>query len=177
MPKRRVVRHEVIQPLDPSYKIIPLTHGKNTLVDTSDYDWLDQWNWYAVKDEHTGNFYAVRAVGHISMANEILQCKPGEEADHISHDTLDNRRQNLRKATHSQNVHNRRIQRHNTSGYIGVHWHKKNKKWIAMIAQNGTSAYLGSFLSCEDAARAYDEAAKKSYGEFAVLNFSSPPLT
>ncbi len=47
MPKRRMKRHAVTQPLDPSYRLIPLTQHQNAIVDTADFDWLSQWNWHA----------------------------------------------------------------------------------------------------------------------------------
>lgn len=173
----RMPRPPVTQPLDPSYKIIALTRGQITKVDAADYPWLNGWNWFAAKDYTTGNFYAVRSehtgksVLQIKMSREILQCKPGELADHRNHDTLDNRRENLRKATDTQNADNRKITAKNTSGYIGVCWHKTNQKWMAQIGHKGVRINLGYFSTAEEAARAYDEAAKKLHGEFAVLNF------
>lgn len=170
---RRVKRHAVIQPLDPSYKIIALTQGRFTTVDAADYPWLNQWPWYAYWNAHTHSFYAARNEKRkrIYMAREILKCGPKEEAEHQNHDTLDNQRKNLRKATSSQNSSNRRIRSDNTSGFKGVSWCKKTKNWKAMIGHKGTQIYLGYFNSAEEAARAYDEAAKKFHGEFASLNF------
>ena len=61
MPKLRVKRHAVTQPLDQSYRLIPLTQGQNAIVDVEDFEWLDQWNWCA---QWTGrHFYAVRHDG------------------------------------------------------------------------------------------------------------------
>lgn len=170
-----VKRHAVIQPLDQSYRIIALTRGQNTMVDAADYDWLNQWPWCAVWNKHTHSFYAKRSKWDkikkcsytIAMANEILQCSPGEQADHISHDTLDNRKENLRKTTNTQNCSNKGIRSTNKSGYIGVCWYKKYEKWNAYI----NHINLGYFDSAEEAARARDEVAKKLHGEFAVLNF------
>ena len=90
--------------------------------------------------------------------------------DHINSDSLDNRRSNLRVCTVSQNNMNSAIGRNNKSGYKGVSWDKTNKKWRAGIKAKGKSVSLGSFNSKKDAARAYNEAAKKAYGEFAKLN-------
>jgi hypothetical protein len=177
MPKKFVVRHEVVQPLDTSYRIIPLTRGQNTLVDATDYGWLNQWNWYAFWNANSRKFYAARCERvnkqkcRIWMAREILGCNLEEEADHWNHYTLDNRRNNLRKCTHQQNMRNREIQSNNTSGYIGVRWHERDKCWRASIKHNKIEIELGTFHSPEKAARTRDEMAKKLHGEFAVLNF------
>jgi hypothetical protein len=174
--KRRVRRHEVVQPLDQSYKIIPLTQGQNALVDSTDYEWLNQWNWAARWDEDTQGFYAYRGqwdngtVRCIFMHDAILGCKG---VDHRNHDTLDNRRQNILKATSSQNSCNRRIRSDNTSGFKGVAFNKESRKWKTMITVQKKRIFLGYFASPEQAAKVYDEAAKKYHGEFANLNFPS----
>jgi hypothetical protein len=178
MPKYRMKRHAVVQPLDPSYRIIPLTRGQNTLVDTADYEWLNQWNWCALWNKYTQSFYAARGKsvnGHtkaFQMAREILHCNPNENADHRNHDTLDNRRKNLRKATSLQNNNNQKIRSDNTSGYKGVSWNRSMKMWVARIQHKGKRIFLGYFASAKKAALAYDNAAKKFHGEFAVLNLS-----
>jgi hypothetical protein len=174
MPKARVHRHGVVQPQDQSIRLIPLTQGQNAIVDAEDFEWLDQWNWCAAWMPHTRSFYAVRVEPDKSvtyMARKILECAPGQEVDHANHDTLDNRRQNLRKATHAQNVCNRKPQK-NSSGYVGVSWESAQRKWRAGIKHAGVSMNLGNFDSAEEAARVRDEAAKRLHGEFAVLNFS-----
>lgn len=180
MPKRRMKRHAVTQPSDPSYKIIPLTKGQNTLVDTADYDWLNQWYWHAHWNRTTQSFYVARgdyssgAEKTIPMASFILNCKKGEVADHINHNTLDNRRSNLRKASYAQNNSHRRKWSLNTSGYRGVSWRvgrkKDSGKWRAFISYQGKRIWLGEFDSIKEAVRVRDEAAKKLHGEFAVLN-------
>lgn len=173
----RVQRHEVTQPLDQSYRLIPLTQGKNAIVDTEDFHWLSKWNWCAVWNIKTHSFYAARGIridgGTISvkMHSAILRCKPGEEGDHKNHNTLDNRRNNLRKCTHALNMRNQKLYAGNSSGYKGAGWHKRIKKWQSRIRVDGKLISLGYFHSKQDAARAYDCAAKKYFGEFAHLNF------
>ena len=174
---RRVNRHAVIQPLDQSYRIIPLTRGQNALVDSTDYKWLMQWHWRAAWNSHTKSFYAGRGfrIGEkqktISMHRTILGCSEREFVDHINHDTLDNRRENLRAATPHQSSFNRQKHADNRSGFKGI---RKNwNKWQAVIVIGRKTLCLGSFESKLEAADAYDEAAKKFHREFASLNF--PP--
>ena len=170
MPKLRMKRHAVTQPLDQPYRLIPLTRNQNAIVDKEDFDWLNQWNWYACWNVFTNSFYAVRREGKkvIHMTKQILGCKLKEMPDHKNHITLDNQRKNLRKCTKLQNNYNRRKPKSNTSGYIGVSYREDMKRWIARIGD----IYLGTFTTAEEAARARDEAAKKIHGEFAVLNFN-----
>ncbi len=105
------------------------------------------------------------------MAREILGCEGRECADHVNHNTLDHRRSNLRKATYFENAYNRIIKVANKSGFRGVSPVSLSYKWQARIRHQGTEIYLGCFNSLEEAARAYDDAARKFHGEFANLNF------
>jgi hypothetical protein len=171
MTKPRVVRHAVEQPLRESYRFIPLTQGQNAIVDVEDFNWLSQWNWIAFWSPITKSFYACRGAKHVAMHRQILQCANDEFGDHRNHDTLDNRRANLRKCTRGENNKNQRIPRNSTSGYKGVHRVKESGRWRARINVNGKRIFIGDFTSPEAAARAYDTAAIKHHGDFAYLNF------
>jgi hypothetical protein len=175
MPKQRplVKRHIVAQPLDPSYRLIPLTKGQNAIVDTADFLWLSQWNWFAQWDVLKKSFYAKRRDTNgkiISMHSFILGCARGMVGDHINGVILDNRRVNLREATVAENSRNRSRQKRNKSGYTGVRF--EYKSWRARIRHGAILHSLGMFDTPEAAARAYDEAAKKLFKDFAHLNFS-----
>lgn len=102
----------------------------------------------------------------IVLARKIMQAPPHLEVDHINHDTLDNRRANLRLSTHAENQANKRPQ--SPYGYKGVSF--QHNGWVAKIGIYGTSIYLGRFRRVEDAAVAYDIAAIQLQGDFAFLN-------
>jgi len=91
--------------------------------------------------------------------------------DHIDRNGLNNRKSNMRSATKAQNNMNRGVHGDNTSGFKGVAFSKRDKKWRARIQLKYRTIYLGVFTSKEGAALAYDKAAKELFGEFAVLNF------
>lgn len=96
----------------------------------------------------------------------------GGDVDHIDRNPLNNDLDNLREVTVRENVLNSRMKSTNTSGFRGVNWHKNRQKWQASIQSEGKQLHLGRFTSKEEAARAYDKAAKELHGEFAQLNFS-----
>ena len=87
--------------------------------------------------------------------------------DHRDADATNNRWNNLRRATRSQNSANRRRPRHNTSGYKGVYLCRKSGKWCAHIGWNGRTIHLGRFTTPQEAHDAYLKAARKLFGEFA----------
>lgn len=155
------------------YKLIPLTFGQHAIVDAEDFAWLSHWDWFAAK-RPDGKFYAVRTSEdrkRIRMHRVILDCASGEEGDHKNGNTLDNRRENLRKCTHLQNGRNRLKSKNNTSGFKGVTWHTCGNKWLAQIRVNYKTISLGHYDDPVEAARAYDAAAKLHFGEFAKVNF------
>lgn len=144
-------------------KRISLTQGEVAIVDAENFDWLNQWKWYAWWNKDTQSYYAVRnSKGKdgkrysIFMAREILGLKKGDkrQADHRNHNTLDNRKLNLRIVTNQQNHFNEK----NPKGYS---WHKNRKKYMARIAINGKSIYLGLFNTAKEARATYLKAKEK----------------
>jgi len=160
-------------------RLIPLTQGQYTIVWASDYEWLMQWKWYAERRPDTGMFYAARSETvdsgkkvNIYIHRQILGLKQGDskEVDHVySHNTLDNRRSNLRVTDNYGQAQNTGKKRFNTSGYKGVSWDKEKRRWIAQIVANGNYKFLGYYDTKEEAYAAYCEAAKMYHGEFARL--------
>jgi len=159
-------------------KEIPLTQGRVALVDDEDYEWLNQWKWCAYKHRYT--FYAHRCVWNkgkkitMKMHREILGLilKDGKVGDHKDRNGLNNQKDNLRIVNNSLNGYNCKMQTSNTSGYRGVnHCEKQYGYWRVRIGVNRQRIECGMFKNILDAAKVYDKAAIKYYGDNAILNF------
>jgi hypothetical protein len=175
-------RQDIRQPLDSSIRLIPLTQGQVAVVDVVDYEWLAQWRWFAVWSRKTKSFYASRHLSVsedrsravIQMHREIVKAVRGPESilgidvDHRNHNTLDNKRENLRPATRSQNQHNSRTRKDNTSGFKGVSQYGVNGKWRSYLSVGGRTIGLGVFDTAGGAAEARRTAEIEHHGEFAV---------
>ncbi|MCJ7676076.1 MAG: HNH endonuclease, partial [Sedimentisphaerales bacterium] len=161
-----------------AFRRIRLAGPKYAKVDPADYKRLRGYEWLVKKRRK--NFYALRhsvsgktgKESLIYMHQEIIEVPEGMVIDHINRDGVDNRRANLRAATHSQNMCNRRKRLGTThSKYRGICWRKKDRKWQAKIGFEKKRIHLGTFSNEIDAAKAYDRAARKYHGEFASPNF------
>ena len=154
---------------------IPLTQGKVALVDDEWYPILSRVKWYYNPSRDIGG-YAHRDSGtrgcrlRLAMHRYIMMAPDGLEVDHINGNKLDNRTENLRVVLPIVNHQNKRKPRNNTSGYKGVCFDKSRGKFTANIGMKGKTFHLGRFVSIVDAARAYNEAALRLYGEGASLN-------
>lgn len=160
---------------------IPLSQGLFAIVDDEDYAAASQFKWSVSRKPHSD--YAVRAVRkpdgrkttqylHAFLTGNTL-------TDHADGNGLNNRRSNLRAATSLQNQGNTRKARGASSRYKGVCFRARRGKWQATCAYRDESGHLrqaslGYFEHEDDAARAYDVAARDRWGEFAALNFPRP---
>jgi len=154
-------------------KLILLTQNKFTIIDDEDYKLISDYKW-CVSKKRNNTFYAVtntKERKRLYLHRLIMEANKGDEIDHVNHDTLDNRKTNLRFVNPSQQQWNRSKRRNKvTSKYKGVSWYKRYNKWHSKIMFHGKTIHLGYFLSEIDATRAYDKAASKYFGEYAYIN-------
>lgn len=152
---------------------IPLTQGKIALIDEEDAGLIGErsWSLAARREKNLTRNYAQGFIGNrvVLMHRVIMGARKGQVVDHINLDGLDNRRCNLRIVTPSQNNQNQARRVTSSCGYKGVH--KARNRWAARIHADGEAINLGNFLTPEDAARAYDNAARELFGEFGRFNF------
>jgi hypothetical protein len=153
---------------------VTLSRGLEAKIDLQDVALVAPYNWYASTDNKTGLFYARRAApkvdglekSKIRLHRAIMNPPHGMTVDHVNSDGLDCRRSNMRVASTSQNAHNSRKSKSNTSGFKGVYFHKASRKWMAQIQLLGGKFYLGLHPTANEAYVAYCEASKDLHGAF-----------
>lgn len=165
--------------------LIILTRGMVAVVDQDDMDrelWCEfddgfRWiggiancNWYAQRIR--GIWYASARVGERTLRlHRALACAVrGIFVDHKDGDGLNNRQGNLRLATNALNQRNAKRRIDNTTGFKGVSFNSRSRRYVARLRLNGELRYLGTFLTAEAAALEYDRAAALHFGEYARLN-------
>ncbi len=148
------------------------------ILDDSDYDILSKFSWSItcdgyvrhsryLKKENGRNVYK-----HMLMHRMIIVPSAGYYLDHKNGNKLDNRQENLRICTTSQNQMNAaKRSKKTTSKYKGVHWNTSSNRWIVQIRKSGKNVHVGCFSDEDAAALAYDKAAVENYGDFCRLNF------
>lgn len=147
---------------------VPLTKGYEAVVDAADLPLIANFSWRALVKPNT--VYAVCKDRNgprprmVLMHRRISGAAEAVEIDHRDKNGLNNRRSNLRDATHEQNSYNRKTHRHNSSGFKGVS--RSGRKWRADIRAAGESRYLGTYDTPESAASAYAQASRTLHGEF-----------
>ena len=153
---------------------IPLgKSGKVALVDDADYPLISTLRWWFDRQNGVAKTMTVLDGKKVTILMHRLIMNPPRnmDVDHKNHDQLNNCRSNLRVVTRRQNIHNRRKSKPNgTCPYKGVSWDVKSSKWKAQI-KVGKVYHLGDYPTPEDAARAYDMAARYHFGEYAYTNF------
>lgn len=173
---------------------IPLSKGKVAIIDEADADLVLPHKWSAhvvVRSggpQHRPQVYAKRVLKNGETLPEWSTAKSerptllmhnvvfgGLWCDHRNHDGLDNRRANLRPSDPLTNSRNQRRSGRNTSGFKGAYLSSGRNRWAAEIKDDSGRRWLGYFDTAEEAARAYDAAAREAFGEFAWLNFPDEP--
>ena len=146
-----------------------MTQGKVAIVDDEDFERLNSFKWhYAGGYARRG--FAVKGKWFFHYMHRYA-LNVDNIVDHINHDTLDNRKCNLRTVTGSQNHYNMKKWKLDASSkFKGVSWKKSKRRWTAYISVDKKQIGLGLFKEETDAAKAYNEAAARHYGDFALLN-------
>lgn len=147
------------------YKI-PLLRGGYTLVDKEDYDKYSKYVWYKNAQGRVVSVLKGKARPPVRLHRVIMNAPKGYEVDHINHNPLDNRRENLRICTHSQNMKNLKLRCDNSTGYRGVSPYGKSGKFRCTITCDGKTYYFNSFDTPEEAYERYKEMSKKLHGEY-----------
>jgi hypothetical protein len=150
---------------------IQLINGGTALVDDDDLNLVSRFRW----SRATGGYIktSIAKSVNLSMHRLIMVPDRGKVVDHINGNPSDNRKCNLRVCTPHQNSMNRRGQSAK-SGFKGVY--ASRSRWMAILTVDGNQIYLGTFEKAEEAACAYDTAARKHFGEFAHCNTAEEPL-
>lgn len=154
-------------------KEIPLTQDKVALIDDEDFERVNQYKWYAVKAV-TGAWYARTIInGDLVYMHQLIMNTTGQlEIDHKDCNGLNNQKFNLRYCTRSQNQMNKNKRKNATSSkFKGVSWDYQHQKWRAEICKDYETYHLGRFVDEIEAAKTYDKAALKLFGEYARPNF------
>lgn len=152
-------------------KEINMKHDRKMLVDDEDYPLLNRFNWWAFKSRYT--YYAQARIGGkmVLVHRLIMPARKNQIIDHKDNNGLNNQKNNLRVCSFSQNNQNSKNREHNTSGFRGVHYNRRDKMYYCRIGNKGKRLFVGCFKDSTEAAKAYDVKAKELHGQFCKLNF------
>ncbi len=145
-------------------KSIKLTQNKVALIDDEDFERVNKYKWYFKNPGYACN----ESVGLLHRF--IMSTPKNMEVDHINHNKLDNTKQNLRNCSVQENHYNTTIHKTNKTGFKGVSYHKRTRKFESRIRVNKIKIHLGLFKDKILAAIAYNNAAIKYHGQYAKLN-------
>ena len=167
-PRTRYDENEIIKYDDYAEIVIYNHHCEEiarALIDLDDINKIKKYKW-SLK----GNGYIAAGDNGVMLHKIITNTNKNEIVDHINGNKLDNRKSNLRICTYTQNNINKCIQSNNKSGYPGVRWDERAKKWKVRITVNKKQLYLGYFINKEDVIKVRKQAEIKYFGEYRRKN-------
>lgn len=159
-----------------NFMLVPLTKGYEAIIDEEDYALVmgaaNSWQACMQAGSPYAQARALKTQKALMMHRIIMNAPNLLVVDHINHNTIDNRKENLRVVTRQQNQCNVMPRAGTLSRFKGVCLNKRVNRWIAYINAHGKRTYLGYFEREEDAAKAYDAASHSLHGEYGYRNFS-----
>ena len=165
-PSRKII-------LSQDHALVPLSKGKFVKIDLDDVEKVKPYTW-SYSNPNLTKEYAITQIKGTSrfeyLHRFIMDADSNTEVDHRDGDGLNCRRSNMRICTSGQNSMNSKKRENTSSHFKGVCWAKNRNKWLAYIAKNHKTYWLGYFLTETDAAKAYNLKAKELFGDFARLN-------
>jgi hypothetical protein len=164
---------------------VSLNRGYTAIIDAADVEMVSRYTWCAAEskraDGSVRTVYVVTSIAKedgkragLRLHRLLTNAPEDKEVDHINGDALDNKRSNLRVVTGGLNNYNMRLSTRNKSGYKGVFFCRPMWKWATSISVEKKPWVIGYFDNPIDAAKLYDEAARRFFGKFACLNFPGP---
>lgn len=151
--------------------------GEYTIqIDDDDYEKISQFYWHYNASKIGGPYFrgwvkiddGIRK--HVYLHRYIMDAPRDKHVDHINGNTLDNRKSNLRLCSQLDNTHNAKVSKRNTTGYKGVTYNKRERKYKAQICLDWKHIHIGTYSTAEEAYAAYCKAAVDYYGKFARLS-------
>lgn len=154
--------------LSNSYGIGYTYNGHEFYFDIEDYEIIKNYSWHLTNHGYLETVQRINGQKHNIMMHRLIMnvTERRDFVDHINHNKLDNRKCNLRIVSNSQNQMNKNIVGNNTSGFRGVSFHQKTKKWFAYICKDNKHIHLGYFDKIEDAIKKRKEAERIYFGEY-----------
>ena len=147
-----------------NYAIGITSNGIKFLFDIEDYPIIEPHSWC----ESSGYIHRNKRGVDVKLHRLVTNCPNNMVVDHINHDTLDNRKANLRICTPSENARNKIYMSNNTSGKLGVYWKSNRQKWVAQIKINGVVKHLGIFEDYNEAVDCRKKAERIYFGEYSA---------
>ena len=168
---RRIKKGNKIDLFDNYALVYPTNSERPFSIDIEDVQRVKQYTCFVSQKSNYSSIRTNQGNKTYYLGRFLLNSSTNMEVDHIDGNTFNNKKDNLRFVTVHQNSQNRKARSDGSSGFKGVSWKANQNKWVVRIQTDGKRIHIGYFTEKEEAARAYDEAAKLYFGEYARLNF------